>query len=791
MGGDYLQATAQFFPNGTDSNTNPEYLSDTQFFNSMNCVFRGGMPQTRPGYNTVFGLPCGQPQGMTIFKPTGSPPYIVAAIAGFIYASKFPFTEYTQLGNIQFSERAKRVVFQSTVQTTDYDFDGNLIQLDRPKNILMMQDGCSRASSWDGGQIQKLNPAPSNQEFTKEGFDETVIGTWTAWAGNRYWVSRGNEVFASDYGNPLKFTETQYLSEGRAFYMQEEVTGMGVPGPSEDRSPLIVFGANTNTQLRADIQDRTLWLSTPQFQTEDDNVGCVAGKSVTKKNGELWWYSLSGWVNYNTAMRIRSSGQFSLMDNQMGISKQNISPTTDTICAGAFENYLLVSVPSGDLWNRHTWVMDKQPVSGGDASWNGYWTGTRPAEWATDEIEGQERIFCLSHDYDGVNRIWEAFDPSREDNGCPITCMAETKQHNMGGNGWKKYKYTKIHLDEVHGDLDFAAYFAGKKGGYTKILDKRMVSTVGPFTEDREYCAAEDTYQSYKPQTRVIKTKSAERVPNDCNRCGVESNLPNHTDTSFSNLFVWSGRAAVRMYQMIAHDANEEVEDFQGKCEENETGIKILSLEGCSSTTDEDSIGSAFSLIEDAETVTIDCLDPIGSDPTIGVGLGSSYISALDAQKKAACNAFLDAYESIDCGKCSPPVIDEDINGGELCIPANLEVTLEVSASSCDGRPLEYQWYEGESGDISTPILGQTNSSYTVVPALGEKFWVRVSSSCGGGSVDSSFVEVCSQHGEIIAKFGVENNQTSSPSGIISKFGIEPQSDTFISGTIVKFGVIE
>jgi len=68
-------------------------------------------------------------------------------------------------------------------------------------------------------------------------------------------------------------------------------------------------------------------------------------------------------------------------------------------------------------------------------------------------------------------------------------------------------------------------------------------------------------------------------------------------------------------------------------------------------------------------------------------------------------------------------------------------VTLSVSA---EGENLNYQWYEGESGDISNPISGATSSVFeTPVLSLDTQYWVRVYEINGlllanGDSKDSS-----------------------------------------------------
>ncbi|HEX9459992.1 MAG TPA: hypothetical protein VGA84_12645 [Thermoanaerobaculia bacterium] len=70
-------------------------------------------------------------------------------------------------------------------------------------------------------------------------------------------------------------------------------------------------------------------------------------------------------------------------------------------------------------------------------------------------------------------------------------------------------------------------------------------------------------------------------------------------------------------------------------------------------------------------------------------------------------------------------------------ISAGSPVTLTVSASGT--APFTYQWYIGDKGDVSHPILGATLASLTQSPAATTKYWVRVSNSCSGTqSADSN-----------------------------------------------------
>ena len=81
---------------------------------------------------------------------------------------------------------------------------------------------------------------------------------------------------------------------------------------------------------------------------------------------------------------------------------------------------------------------------------------------------------------------------------------------------------------------------------------------------------------------------------------------------------------------------------------------------------------------------------------------------------------------------------DQSITSGQTA-------TLSVVAS---GSSLSYQWYQGNSGDTSTPV-GTDSDSFTT-PALTAdiSYWVRVSNTAGSVDSDTATVTVTGQGGE-------------------------------------------
>lgn len=568
---------------GCDSYTSPTELGDTELIMGQNVTCRGGIVQTRPGSKSYYCMPDGNLQGFKVFIPDNGVAHHVFAVDGAIYVSAAPFTSYRRLWNLQFSKTAKYVSWAVCLKSTDYDNEGTLFVLDKPYSVLIIQDGLTRAGYWDGGNSGHLNPAaapfPDNTDVVP-GFNETPIGLWMIWSGNRLWVSRGNQIFAGDIGNPMKFTETLYLNEGRAFNLSGPCTGMiEVPADAAGAKGFIAFTETDGTLFASYIQDRTTWLATPLFQnTILPQIGCVAPRSLITQYGLNWWFGPRGFTNINSALRQNITSRIDYQDNEMFSSKAYLGPDLSRICGSFYENYLMLSVPSGDVLNRHTWVLDQAPFENNAAAWPGFWTGWRPVEWSRGIINGSERIFFASIDYDGKNRVWEAMLPEKTDNGCRITCYAQLREHAAGNLNQKKYDWSKFFLSQIYGEVDLNLYVASTKGSYQFQKNYHIVATAGQIFADQQYSEAGPLMMGNTVQTRTIRTPSGQE-DNDCNRCGVESVEGNLIDYAFTHLLVWSGQMGIKAYQMHMIESPERQD---GDCEEAEVQPRTLNAAGCS-----------------------------------------------------------------------------------------------------------------------------------------------------------------------------------------------------------------
>lgn len=542
-----------FFTDGMSSAADPLFIGDRAYRASMNTVHRGGVVKTRPGYRQIFNLPEGKLQGFSYFRPLTGAPFLVIAVGGIIYSSIFPFTEYNEIEGISLYAHAPKVFFAVATKSAELQNDGSILAIE-PRRLLIMQDGGYTPAVWfDGNGAGRVDP----------GNDEIPLGGPMKFSGDRLWQARKNKLFASDISDPIKFTENIYAAEGGFFIFPENIVALEEI-PSLETPTLIVFCENSTHLIQSGLRDRSTWKETLNFQRPlFPGVGCTSSRSVVAQFGLLWWMSRSGLTNFNAAAQARVSSRLSPQDTAMAVSKVNLSPDLSGVALGTLENYLLASVPYGDRYNAHTWVLDQAVVSEvekeSSESWSGYWTGTRPVEWASGVFNDVQRLFFISVDDDGENRLWEAFSPDRVDNDSRITSFVETKTHidfseKATGLDKKRFVFAEVHLVDVVGAVDVAIYWAGTRGKYHKLGDWHLEAAQG----SPEASTNVGNPSTYRPQSRVIRTPELNQQ-NDasCTSCGVESDDSDWLDIGFSLLIVWTGQAALRSYRIFVDPRDE------------------------------------------------------------------------------------------------------------------------------------------------------------------------------------------------------------------------------------------
>lgn len=595
---------------GQNSNRVSLFMQDGQYRFAVNTSNRGGIVQTRPGYHLRLTLPQGNLQGLTSFWPTKSDSslsqVLVFAVSGKVYYAPFPLTqpaswEPYRLQNIQFDPNAKSIHFEDCQKSVTEQ--SGTISIVPTYSILMMQDGVTAAAFWDGVTNRHLNesayPDANGNRL------ETPTGSFMAWTGERLWVARNDAVLASDLGDPISFIERIDATKGGTigdFKFDDTITALGIGLNSARSAGLMVFTLNSTSQLQSSILQRSAWSTTSQFQTVlYPNTGCVASKSVTQHNGLIWWYSQGGLVSADSALATYLTSQIKYRDVEMAQSKRNFAPDLSGICCGSFDNTLLVSVPSGDTLNAHTWPLDfsiqSELTDEKPPAWCSVWKGIRPVEWVDVNDGGQRRIFAASVDYMSLNgsnlHIWEAFMPDRMDtieiidaNGNKtvqknkIYCSFETKP--LGDTmDYKKFRFAEVDCVEIGGEVNVNISFGGTRGGYKKLLQKTLNATIdGSDTGNAEVTALwNQTNGQFMVQHRRLVTQDA---TDEQYTQGVESDRLDNYDKAFCLFIEWCGRMGIEQLRMFGDTIAESSQGAKIDDTTDETPFNILTNDGVS-----------------------------------------------------------------------------------------------------------------------------------------------------------------------------------------------------------------
>ena len=482
------------------------------------------------------------------------------------------------------------------------------------------------------------NPTATGEVATLPGLDGTPIGLWMVWSNNRLWVSNGAYVYASDIGNPLKFTEDQYLGEAPFFLLPNQITG-GVESP--DKTGVIFFTKDVGVLLLSSIQDRTTWSSTPGFQTTVlPNLGCSAPRSIVQQYGLIWWFTPKGLISQNSALVSNISSRMDITDNEMIASKAGIASDISMVCGGTFENYLFHAVPHESRINNRMHVLDQAPWEGKMDfwrlnSWPGFWTGWRPVEFARGYSGSTERIFLCSYDYDGVNRMWEIFRSDKTDNGMPILSYVVTKTHYYGNRDYKNFRYAEVEMVNAQGPTAVMIAVAGIRGAYQIECVKDINPQIGQIYAGSLYGSSAQMFAGTSPQTRMIRTND-NPPPADINDNDVEEKrFVGLKDKAFSLLICWSGISGVMAYRIFSQN---EPYTMIGTCEQDETdSTHLLNSQGAGTTTSLFDTDVPFPKFY--STITFTKNDPITSLPVSSTCTCSSIISEVDATRRATAMA--------------------------------------------------------------------------------------------------------------------------------------------------------
>lgn len=630
------------FIKGSNSSLDPTQLPLGYLWNTINMLTVSGVTGCRPGHRCIVKFPKGNLQGATVFRPILGLEQMLVAVDGVIYVAEYPFKNFHILTNVLMSATAKQIFWKQAVQSVERITPGDqasAVRVIPPRAVVFIQDGGITAPAfYDGSASGHIRDLPF----------QTPAGGPMEWIGDRLWVANGNQVFASDISNPFSFVEQVYLGGTSSFNFASDVTAM-TQTPSVEFPQLIIYTEDDVSIIQADIRKRDLWPDTNGFQRSVLKVGCPSNRAVVSNFGVVTWLSQSGVVFFDFAVAARNTSRVPIRDNEMLYSKTTLSNDLSLATMGVFGQWVVMSVPAEDRYNKHTWVLNSASwetiTDQGGTTWNGYWLGTRPVEWVYGKIAGAERIYHVSIDEDEENRLWESFLPERLDNGCPIMWAAFTRGYFGQSAQVKKpgrpvrFMYADVALAGVEENLDLGVFVApGSRGQFHRILTKRISASRGSLSPDQLITATTKLF-AFKPQTRTERTVdfSEQKTDPEDGSCPVESDFLEGVEESFQMLVVGHGPATLRYIRPYANDKEDEDESGEPEACQNEPEFNAVRFDGAGARADD-----IESLTEELAERPLDrfianktALVEIDGFSAVGVGFSESIVSQQAADRVA------------------------------------------------------------------------------------------------------------------------------------------------------------
>lgn len=461
-----------------DASTHPSYLPEFYVSESVNRTFRGGINRTRPAMrwlelvagdgedqNIVNDIQDGNFQGSFAYKSTNydTNDGMLVSVSGVIYFIKI-------VNNVGYCYILKR---DGTTFTSWNDPGLMHTWFVQAEDRVYIQNGYQAAIAWDG---IIANPAKRLNPF----LNQMPIGTIMEYAFGRVFVSdRFNQIYASDiiFGNGFtdtsnteNFTEITYWAGGGAFATPSSmgnITAMKVMpyigGNLRGQGELVVLTENGAFSMDVGLP-RSSWTTTQVQRISLLGRGCTS-PYVGLANSELWFRSHDGWAFYSNSQsefgRYFSMRKLSREVNKwVGRDTPWLRQFASTIF---FDNYLISTVAPEtkrtaseglNRYHRGMVVLDldntssPSPDANLDFRWNGIWTGVRPTQLISAQINGENRGFAWSFDPDEKNRIYE-FTNSHQDDYGPggtkqIVSFFISGRYDFKNNGANKFQRKKL-----------------------------------------------------------------------------------------------------------------------------------------------------------------------------------------------------------------------------------------------------------------------------------------------------------------------------------------------------------
>lgn len=539
-------------------------IHEQQYAKGINVTCRNGAIATRPPFMEIeldmdsTSIETGHFQGMAYYEHRDTA-YVIFGFNGSVYSYE-PITgllsDLTATAG-RFNQYVDRLHF---VQVEEY---------------FIVQDGVNLALIVEGTIGRKAVP----------GDDEVPTGTVMAYCHGRLFVKTDNRIFlAGDINLPndptavLKFIETEYLSNGGAFFIPADkgnivsMTWMQAYEDATGEGDLMVLCERGIASYHVSAP-RMNWVDMPLMKLQPSGKGCASEFATIKLNEDILFMGWEGLQDFALISAESSrSNRLTNLDREVkpfiDLETQWLLPYTS---AAAFDGRVLYTAigelatsidEDGDGINDHRFkgliALDFETMDGistmGETlrpSFDGIWTGANPIGIISGLFDRQEKCFVFGKDDDGINHFYELKKQQGLDNGdTAIECRLYTRSmpfvdHN--GDFPKPVPYREKKLIDgslwvtsfsnditftLHTIPDFSVH--PHEIGHTHI-NANMVQTVPPFEGGNNQARAKSEFSAFEH-----------------NDCELVSGRIITTGFEFQFLLTWTGVATISKLMLTA-----------------------------------------------------------------------------------------------------------------------------------------------------------------------------------------------------------------------------------------------
>lgn len=513
---------------GVDTFSDPSQLEYFYCTAAVNKSFRKGEISTRPPFRSL-SLSFDTEENKEIFEKGN----ITGAIA---YDNTYEGTQSHLV--IAVADRilkgriyADTIEFSLLISGIDPKLTSYFVQAE---DRVYWQNGKESPIGWDGiGDAYRIEGGIAE--------DKMPIGTIMAFAQGRLVIlGEKNHLFVSDfiYGNGLtpespkveSFIEIQANNDLGAIASPfsvgpiRSITPIPVTPSRNAQGDLLVLGDKGGYTL--DITgERASWFASDILQIVLTSGGASSAFATVAANNDLWFRRFDGGIgsySFERSEQTKAWGNTSLSREVSDYLRFDDPEKLRFCSAMVAHNRLLMSTGLGispnetDGFGPHKFGkgmvsldFDKGSTINRKVgfSWDGLWTGVNPVSMVSVLVDNARRPLILSHDDDGVNRIYEALAEGGDDQADGIFSKIESSHETVllldqpdtrQEQGLKILEGIHLEISDVYGSAEITGEYSPNRSdewftagnrtvgqdGLSQSTDENGVNVVGDELKD-------------------------------------------------------------------------------------------------------------------------------------------------------------------------------------------------------------------------------------------------------------------------------------------------------------------